>query len=417
MISRTFGTGERHPSIVSVIRTSEIRYESIDFQEMVEAVLGELEHEGVSLPSKGTVFIKPNLLLSASATTGITTEPRLVAALVRNLLSRGVEHVFVGDSSAGFANIADALDSTGMRKMVEEAGGKVVDVDVAEERIDLPLAGSDILTQISVPKKVVEADFLINFSKLKTHRFGAMTGAVKNWVGLIEKNTRLRHHQNQLPKLVAELHKLLPEDLCLTDALIIGEGDGPDLCSPRLLGVLLASNDPVASDSVASELLSIDRNELIFPWTAYLDGIGEIHRNLIRVVGCDAREIAIHVERPIEVLYNRFPCNIVMGGMCPGCFVWFIGPALFWEKEGLWDKISTAKGRPTFMFGFNANDINFERHCSEGPYFVIGDCPPERYRNDPRTIHIPGCTPGPKISDKVLAHLGLAMPIWGESNE
>jgi uncharacterized protein (DUF362 family) len=417
MISRTFATDEGHTSIVSVIRTSEIRYESIDFQGMVESALGQLEDEGVSLPSKGSVFIKPNLLLSASATTGVTTEPRLVAALIRNLLSRGVEHVFVGDSSAGFADIADALDSTGMRKMVQEAGGEVVDIDVAEERIDLPLPDSDILNQLSLPKKAVEADFLINFSKLKTHRFGAMTAAVKNWVGFIEKNIRLKYHQNQLPKLVAELHKVLPEDLCLTDALIIGEGNGPDLCSPRLLGVLLASNDPVANDSIASELLSIDSSELIFPWTAYLDGIGEIHRNLIKLVGYNISEIAIHVERPIEVLYNRFPCNIVMGGMCPGCFVWFIGPALFWEKEGLWGKISTAKGRPTFMFGFNANDINFEKHCNEGPYFVIGDCPPERYRNDPRVIHIPGCTPGPKISDTVLSYLGLSMPIWGESNE
>jgi hypothetical protein len=289
-----------------------------------------------------------------------------------------------------------------MSQAVLAAGGELVNIDDPAERIEIALEGSDILETVSVPRKAYEADFLINFAKMKTHRVGSFTACTKNWVGFLDQQVRLDHHQTRLPKLVAELHRALPEDLCFADGIVVGEGDGPDLSTPRFLGVLLASNDPVALDSIGAQLLGIHRHDLVFPWTAHLDGVGEIDRNLIRIIGPRPEELAIQVEKPLEVLYNRFPCNIVLGGLCEGCFAWFQGPALFWQRDGIWEKITANVGRPTIMLGFNAVDVNFEKHLAEGPYFVVGDCTPARFREDPRTVFIPGCTPGPEIPAVIL---------------
>jgi hypothetical protein len=144
------------------------------------------------------------------------------------------------------------------------------------------------------------------------------------------------------------------------------------------------------------------RHDLVFPWTAYFEGVGEIDPNRIRLLGAHPQEIAIQIEKPLEVMYHRFPCNIVLGGMCEGCFAWFMGPALFWERDGIWEKINANVGRPTMMLGFNAVDRNFEKHLSEGPYFVIGDCTPTRFQQDPRVVFIPGCCPGPRIPEIIL---------------
>jgi uncharacterized protein (DUF362 family) len=388
--------------VVALVKSPTVIYENVDFRGLLLEVVALLENSGITLPRRGTVFIKPNLVIGATAVESITTEPRFVAALIQLLLENGVREVYVGESSASFISARDSFQVSGMGDAVRQAGGQVVYIDDPFERIDVEMPGSDIISPISVPRRAWEADTLINFAKLKTHRWGSFTCCVKNWVGFIDQQTRLDHHQTRLPKLVAELHRRMPEDLCFGDGVIAGEGDGPDLSRPRFLGALLASNDPVALDVIGAELVGVHHHDLIFPWTAHLEGVGEIDRSRIRLVGMNPRQMAIQIEKPLEVLYHRFPGNIVLGGLCEGCFAWFIGPALFWERDGIWEKITANVGRPTFMMGFNAVDRNFEQHLQEGPYFVIGDCTPARFQQDPRTVFIPGCCPGPRIPEIIL---------------
>jgi len=389
-------------AVVSIVKSDTAEYSKTDFRDMVQRSLKNLEQAGIPVPSAGTVFVKPNQVIGAPAAESITTEPRLVSGLIGLLKERGVQKVYVGDSSAGFIRMQDSWVQTGMDSAVREAGASIVNIDDERERTSIELSEGDIVRSLTVPRKALEADCLVNFAKLKTHRVGSMTCCVKNWVGFLSQKLRLEHHQTRLPKLVAELHRALPEHLCFADALIVGEGDGPDLSRPRFLGALMAGNDPVAMDSVGADLLNIHRGDLTFAWTAHLEGVGEIERNRIRVVGPSPETLAVEVEKPVEVLYNRFPCNVQLGGLCEGCFAWFMGPALFWERDGIWERINSNVGRPTFMLGFNAVDPNYEKHIEEGPYFVVGDCPPARFREDPRTVYIPGCCPGPAIPEIVL---------------
>lgn len=393
---------QKKMSVVSIERSNTSVYDQIDFSEMISKSILNLESKGIKIPSSGTVFIKPNVIMGVAATESITTEPKFISSLISLLKDRGVEKVYVGDSPASYMKSSDAFRITGMEEEIKLAGGEFVNIDDSLERIEIKLLNSDMLETISLPKKAVEADYVINFAKLKTHRIAGMTCCVKNWVGLISQDLRLEYHQTRLPKLVSEVHQVLPESLCFADAVIVGEGEGPDLSTPRFLGLLLSSNDPVALDAIAAELVNFDVNELPFTLTSFLDGNGEIDRNKIIIVGDKTNVLSIQLERPNVVLFNRFPCNIVLGGICEGCLAWFMGPALFWERDGIWEKINKNVGKPTFMLGFNAKDINFKRHLEEGPYFVVGDCTPKKYQNDPRTIYIKGCCPGPKISEVVL---------------
>ena len=392
----------REASAVALARSAGKDHHEVDFRALLLEAVERLEELGLHLPRSGSVFLKPNVVVGAKATTGITTDPRLVAELILLLKESGVREVYVGDSSAGFQDSRDTFRDAGMDEAVRAAGGRWVDIDDQSERVSLALPDSDIVESLTVPRRALDADCLINFAKLKTHRVGSMTGCVKNWVGFIDQKSRLQHHQTRMPKLVAELHRALPEDLCFADAVVVGEGDGPDLCRPRFLGALLASNDPVAIDAIGAELLGIHLQDLIFPWTAHLDGVGEINRSRIRFTGPSPADLAISVEKPVEVMYHRFPCHLVLGGVCEGCFAWFMGPAMIWKSQGIWEKMRANAGTPTVMIGFNAVDRNFERHLTEGPYFVVGDCAPAAFRDDPRTVFIPGCCPGPAIPETIL---------------
>ncbi len=388
--------------VVVIEKSAVAEYQKVDFRGLLVGAIDHLMGAGVAFPQSGSVFIKPNQVIAAPATDSITTDPHFIGALVELLHEAGVKDVFVGDSPASFGKSGETYQATGIAQAVTAAGGILVDIDDPAERVTIPLPESDIVEALSVPRKALEAGTLINFAKMKTHRVGSFTCCTKAWVGLLDQKTRLENHQTRLPRLVADLHKVLPSDLCFGDGVIVGEGDGPDLSRPRFLGALLASNDPVALDSIGAQLLGIHRHDLVFPWTAHLAGVGEIDRNRITLIGPRPEEMAIQIEKPLEVLYDRFPCNIQLGGMCEGCFAWLMGPALFWQRDGVWDQITKNVGKPTFMLGFNAVDRNFEKHLREGPYFVVGDCTPQKFQQDPRTVFIPGCCPGPEIPNVVL---------------
>lgn len=393
----------RMKSVVGIAKSASASYDRVDFKDLIAQATAHLKGAGILLPHNGTVFIKPNVVIGASTCEGITTDPHFISALIELLLENGVRTVYVGDSSASYLKSRDTFHTTGMDDAVKKVGGILVDIDDPAERVTVPLKESDILESLTISRKALEADCLINFGKLKTHRIGSFTCCVKNWVGFIDQEVRLQNHQTRLPKLVSELHQVLPEDICFGDGIIVGEGDGPDICKPRFLGVLLASNDPVALDVIGAQLLGIDWNDLIFPWVAHLDGVGEIDRARIKVISpLPEKEIAIKVKKPLGTLYNRFPCHVVLGGVCEGCFAWFMGNALLWIKDGVWDLINKNVGTPTVMLGFNAVDRNLEKHLSEGPYFVIGDCTPVDFQKDPRIVFIPGCCPGPAIPGTIL---------------
>jgi len=394
-------------SAVSIVKSDTSLYNEIDFKAMVSRSITNLESEGIKIPSSGSVFIKPNVIMGASAKNSITTEPKFISGLISILKEKGIRKIYVGDSPASYMKSQSVFKETGMAKEIELAGGEFVDIDHFSERVKVEIPNSDILKSISLPRKAIEADCIINFAKLKTHRIAKLTCCVKNWVGFIPQDIRLAYHQTRLPKLVSEIHQVLPEYLSFADAVIIGEGDGPDLSTPRFLGILLSSNDPVALDAIAAELVNFNVNDLIFTWTAFLDGLGEIDKNKITLVGPNPAELSIHIKKPIGVLYNRFPCNIILGGMCEGCHAWFEGPALFWQRDDVWEKINKNVGKPTFMMGFNAHDIHFEEHLKEGPYFVIGDCTPRKYQEDPRTVYIKGCCPGPEIPEVILRECNI----------
>lgn len=391
-------------SVVAIAKSKSAVYDQVDFRSLLVENINHLAQVGINLPSSGTVFLKPNVVIGETAIASITTDPHFIFELIKLLRENGVREVFVGDSSASYIKSPESFKSAGLWDVIQKAGATFINIDDPRERTNISLPGSDIVASLSVPRKALEADYLINFGKLKTHRVGSFTCCVKNYVGFIDQKTRLENHQTRLPKLVAELHRAMPESICFGDGVIVGEGDGPDLSRPRFLGVLLTSNDPVALDVIGAQLLGIDRNDLVFPWIAHREGVGEIDTGKILLLGTRPEDVSIKIGKPNEVLYHRFPCNIVLGGLCEGCFAWFMGPALFWERDGVWEKIYANVGRPTMMLGFNAVDLNFEKHLQEGPYFVIGDCTPEKFRNDPRVIFIPGCCPGPEIPNVILKH-------------
>ncbi len=390
------------PPRVSIVQTRIAEYSQINIETMVREVLVPLGGIDSFVGPGQRVFIKPNAVFNAPAMSGVTTEPKIVGALVQLAFEAGAKEVLVGDASCNGSNSYEVMRDLGLVKEVEQRGGKVLDLDTVP-CASLNIPNGKAVRQIEVPQPLMEADVIINVPKAKVHMIDGITCCIKNWVGIIPQRHRLGYHQMpRLVQVITDIMHQLPPALCVVDALVIGEGEGPLNVDPRFLGLIIAGNDPVATDVIVGELLGFESDELAFAWAAHLEGIGEIDRSKIQVFGPPLSDLKIRASRPIPAIYNRFPCNVVLGGACWGCLTWFIGTAVTWQKDGTWQKVTTALGTPTFLIGFNAEDPAFDDHLAAGPYFIVGDCAPDKYKQDERTIIIPGCPPGPALQEAVL---------------
>ncbi|MEG1810496.1 MAG: DUF362 domain-containing protein [Clostridia bacterium] len=222
------------------------------------------------------IAIKANLVVSKGPDAAATTHPTLVAELCRMLTERGAL-VVVGDSPGGayalpFLSIIYA--ATGMAEA--ERAGASLNRDFSQTSVELPDAR--IAKQAQFTSYLLKADAIIDFCKIKTHGMMALSGATKNMFGAVpgflkpEYHMQYPNHADFADALVDIVHYLAPR-LCIADAVVGMEGNGPTAGKPRHIGALLASHSPHALDLAAAHMLGLELEDVPTLIAAYRRGL------------------------------------------------------------------------------------------------------------------------------------------------
>jgi len=349
------------------------------------------------------VLIKPNQTVFLGALDGVTSDPRLVAALARLARMAGAARVLVGECSSCGQVTRETMEVTGMAAAAVSAGAELVYFDeVSELEVDVPRG--ELVRRVGVPRPLLEADVVIAVPKLKTHFLDPVSGAIKLWVGAVRQDTMHRLHRDAIEETVADLLTVTRPDLVVMDAVVAGEGDGPIANRPRFVGCVLASTDPVAIDVVAGDLSGFDGEAMRFPLAAARRGIGIGERGRIDLVGVPLEQARVKLSPAVtEDWASRYPIRVIVGEgvTLAGTLGHFKGFADLWHKGHVWQAIVMLRGRPTFMIG-RAHDPDFERHLDEGPYFVLDDVAYPHYKEDPRVVFIPGSPIGNEMMPAIM---------------
>ncbi len=109
-------------------------------------------------------------------------------------------------------------------------------------------AGSGICPQFNLIQLVVDADYIINVPKLKTHSMTVLSGGIKNLFGCVpglQKPEMHYRYQDQaaFARMLVELAHTVAPNVTVMDATEAMEGNGPTGGSVRKTGVLMASKD------------------------------------------------------------------------------------------------------------------------------------------------------------------------------
>jgi len=129
------------------------------------------------------IVIKPNLVSAMKPEDAATTHPVLLCALAEMLTEKGAA-VIIGDSPGGLYNAAflnRIYSVTGMRE-TEKYGAKL-NQDFRQKEAVFPEA--KVLKNFTYTAYLDDADYIINFCKLKTHGMMGMSAAAKNMFGVV----------------------------------------------------------------------------------------------------------------------------------------------------------------------------------------------------------------------------------------
>lgn len=240
-----------------------IRKATYDHASVGPAVFEALDSFLSGTNMKGArVVIKPNLLSPSPPEAAIVTHPAVVRAAAQYVLQRGA-HAQVSDSPA-VGSFERILKESGIREAL-----KGLDVKTKEFKEKTPVEIGPPFGKIPLAKDAVEADFLINLPKLKTHTHMLLTLGVKNLFGAVvglekpEWHLRAGVDREMFARLLLQIHYALKPSVTLIDAIVAMEGQGPGKRgTPRRLGLLFAGNDAASLDIAISEILGIRPDEV-----------------------------------------------------------------------------------------------------------------------------------------------------------
>lgn len=236
-------------------------YQPQTIERATDEILAQLGGLESLVPKDAKVFVKVNLVRDMPPEKCGTTHPQVVIALV-NKLSEITQNIVVGDSSGGLytkAAMGQVYAKCKMTDVAEQTCAKLNDdFDFATAEIN-----GQVVKSCEITDSFLNADVVINVTKLKTHSFAGYTGAVKNLYGLIPGLVKVEMHSRypdlgDFCQLLCDIEQFASKKIVLhvIDGIVGMDGDGPTNGKPKAIGQLMASTNPYALDVVAVSLFA-----------------------------------------------------------------------------------------------------------------------------------------------------------------
>jgi len=251
-------------------------------EEMTRRLLAALGGMERFVPQGSRVVIKPNICVAYHTYEyAATTNPWVVAALVRLALEAGAKDVRVMDNPFG-GTAEEAYARSSIAEQVQAAGGEMVTMKKFQFK-NTDIEGGVSLRKARIYDEVLDADVLIDVPIAKHHSLARLTLGMKNLMGVIWDRGEI--HQDFAQRL-ADLNSRVRPHLIVIDAVRILMDHGPtggSLDDVKKMDTLIASTDVVAADSYATTLFGLKPDDLAYIQTASEMGLGRSDLGSLRI--------------------------------------------------------------------------------------------------------------------------------------
>lgn len=328
----------------------------------------------LNICSGKNVVLKPNVFCPLPAP--VTTDPRVVGALIRLAHEHGARKVTVAEgrsiSTAKFRpqgnTTAACFKAVGMDVVARENHADVAYLE-EDEFVEVSNPDAVVLKTAHIPRTIDDAEALINVPVLKNHSLALVTLGIKNLHGIISDEDKLfAHDYRRLCQKLVDILRYKKPDLTVIDGVRGLEGDHAEFGRPVDTGVIISSTDTVAADAVGAAIMGLDNLEVDTTRIAHEQGLGVGDLGMIDVLGENLDNVAHDFARPdIEISEQRFPgLRVRAGEHCKGCAYYIRRGIDRLVEEGILDPEEPL----TLVFG-REPDVPSR---TEGRVVIVGDC-------------------------------------------
>lgn len=233
------------------------------------------------------LLIKPNLLAPHRPEAAVTTHPAVVEAAIGVAKDLGARPA-VGDSP-GLHSAARAARVAGIAAVCRRHGVPLLDLGAGGA---VTVSGRTYRGLV-LAREALEARWLWNLPKWKTHTMMGLTLGIKNLYGCVPGKRKVAVHfragrnADAFARQLLDLEHLLQPRLTVLDGVVAMEGAGPSRGTPVELGLLLVSDDAAALDWEATRLSGVVPADV--PTVAASIALGRLDPSGVRVIGDPAQ--------------------------------------------------------------------------------------------------------------------------------
>jgi uncharacterized protein (DUF362 family)/ferredoxin len=323
---------------VSVVESHEYDYRVM--QKNIRNLLECLPNSLPSLVKRGDrVLVKPHLRHGSvrDPATRLVSHPIFIQCIVEALIDIGA-HVVIGDEGSSTVSAYNARHSQhNLSTLIEKNAIELVNFRVAGASI--VRSGLIYPRNYWITNAALNTDFIINCGNAQPHPQFIFSGAVKNMFNVLVGDIQNRLHvifrnPKNLARIVASVCKIVRPGLSLLDMTTVNVPVPKTIPFP--VGLVLASEDPVALDTVAIKIIGYEGRRI---WTSYYGhqiGLGCASFKDITVNGSDigsnhSRNIPFPIahQKSQEGAYEKItrlinatvlhPHPIIVTERCTGC--------------------------------------------------------------------------------------------------
>ena len=238
-----------------------------------------------------SVMIKPNLVSPKPSTSGATTDPQVVRAVVDMALQAGAAQVLIVEGGVGVG----ANFSPCGYDFFSTYHPRVQLMDFATQAISAVHVPSGLTYfALYLPTPALQSNLVfISVGKMKTHVNAVVSLSMKNIFGMMPPShyfvpkqlARMDGHIRGIDQSVVDINLARPISFSIIDGIWGMEGNGPLTGTPIKTDVVLAGLNPVVVDRVALDFMHIPQTAV--PHLAYAcwRGLGPPDTRAVTVLG------------------------------------------------------------------------------------------------------------------------------------